>query len=275
MKHNSANTLAIIITNYNKGPFIGKAIESVLMQTRKPDEIIVIDDASTDGSYRIVAEYASRFPSLVKAILLPENKGVQYARNKGLEVANSSYVCFLDGDDTYLTPDCIEKQMKLVRPNRLVGVYQLKIDQDDNIISSPLPKCIKKRYIHHPAYWLWRMENFMAWPWSYIVAKDKVIETNGFDNPYSLYEDSEMVIKLAVSGVRIVWLDLEGKGYRVGGGTYHLSQQEGANHAVAKKYIWRKYKKALPFRDRIYACRRRAHKVLRARMGSLKRRLLK
>ena len=85
--------LSVVIPNYNHSSFLREAVESCLNQTRKADEIILIDDRSTDDSWEIMEDFARRFPS-VKIFRNEENEGVVYCMNKGakkqLEIAFSS-----------------------------------------------------------------------------------------------------------------------------------------------------------------------------------------
>lgn len=244
-------SLSIIIPNYNKSPFIGETLASILRQTVLPNEIIVIDDCSTDNSREVIENFAKKSP-IIKTIFLLENSGVQNARNVGIKCSSSEYVCFVDSDDIYLRDDCIEQQLRYVGKNKLVGVYQMIIDENSNITSLPLDKRIKKRFMHHPVYWFQQLDNFMAWPWHYIVKKDEVLKTGGFDNPYSLYEDSEMIIKLVLNGLKPIWINIEGKGYRLDTRCSHLSKRSDEDLEEAKQYIRNKYKRFMPIRDKIY-----------------------
>lgn len=251
-KNSSKKTLSVIIPNFNKGKFISKTFDTVLAQTVLPDEIIVIDDCSTDNSVEIIKQYETKYPNLFVCKYLSENKGVQYCRNLGIEISNSEYVCFVDSDDIYLVNNCIELQMQQVKPKRLVGVYQLAIDDQDNITSAPEPLKKKKKYWKNPQFQLFFMKNFMLWPWHYIVSKKQVQKVNCFDNPYSLYEDSEMLIKLTIAGVSIKWVNIEGKGYRINvNDKGHLSNAAAEKHIEARQYIWDKYRSKLSLRTKI------------------------
>lgn len=88
--------VSVIIPCYNHGRFLAEAIESALGQTLPPDEIIVIDDGSTDGS----AAIARRYPG-VRCVRQP-NRGVAAARNAGLAVSRGNRLVFLDADDRLL-----------------------------------------------------------------------------------------------------------------------------------------------------------------------------
>jgi glycosyltransferase involved in cell wall biosynthesis len=87
--------LSVIIPLYNKKDTVQRAIDSILNQTVLPNEIIVVNDGSTDGSEKIVE--AIHHP-LIK-LIHQENAGVSAARNKGIEFAKSEWVAFLDADD--------------------------------------------------------------------------------------------------------------------------------------------------------------------------------
>lgn len=99
--------ISVIIAAYNAERYIAKAIESCLSQTYAPHEIIVIDDASTDGT----AAVAESFPSPVRVIRLAENMGVAAARNRGVQASTGDWLAFLDADDWFL-PDKLELQRR-------------------------------------------------------------------------------------------------------------------------------------------------------------------
>lgn len=99
--------LSIIIPVYNVDLYLTRCLDSVLAQTFQDFEIICIDDASTDDSYRILREYAEK-DSRIRILRNEQNKGLSYTRNTGLEHAQGEYVYFLDSDDA-ITPDCIAK----------------------------------------------------------------------------------------------------------------------------------------------------------------------
>ena len=84
--------IAVVIATYNGAPTLPDAIESLLGQSVAADEIIVVDDGSTDGS----AEIASRYP--VTVLHSPQNQGVASARNRGIRATGAGLIAFLDSD---------------------------------------------------------------------------------------------------------------------------------------------------------------------------------
>ena len=88
--------VSVLIATYNDAPFLGAAIDSVLAQTFTDFELVVVDDASTDGSREIVERYRDR---RIRLVVNAENLGAGPARNRGLATIASECVAHLDGDD--------------------------------------------------------------------------------------------------------------------------------------------------------------------------------
>lgn len=101
--------IAVVIPLYNKESTISHCIESVLAQTKKPNQIIVVDDGSTDNGYFV----ASRYIEFGVTILRQKNDGESAARNRGVIEADSEYVTFLDADDCWL-PNHLDELYKLI-----------------------------------------------------------------------------------------------------------------------------------------------------------------
>ena len=93
--------LSVVVIGYNDRANLPRAIKSVQRQTLRNLEIIVVDDASTDGSAEVAEKRAAKDPR-ISVVRLPENSGGCSApRNAGLERARAPYVMFLDSDDVY------------------------------------------------------------------------------------------------------------------------------------------------------------------------------
>ena len=108
---NIQNSISVIIPVYNRYNLIDRAIKSVLEQTRRPDEIIVIDDGSTDGTDKIII---NSYPDII--LLKQKNRGVSYARNNGIKNAKGTWITLLDSDDEWL-PEKLEKQLMTLQDN--------------------------------------------------------------------------------------------------------------------------------------------------------------
>lgn len=95
---NVDTSFSVVIPVYNGSAFIAQAIDSCLQQTILPNEIIVIDDASSDDSEAIVRAINS---PLVKYQRNSDNRGPSFSRNHGMQLATSSWILFLDADDIF------------------------------------------------------------------------------------------------------------------------------------------------------------------------------
>jgi glycosyltransferase involved in cell wall biosynthesis len=90
------NLVSVIIPNYNHAAYLPQAIDSVLAQTYKPVEIILVDDGSTDHSRQVAAAYGDQI-----RYIWQENQGLSVARNTGIRAARGEFVAVLDADDMY------------------------------------------------------------------------------------------------------------------------------------------------------------------------------
>lgn len=115
------DTVSVIIPVYNRSNSLKDAVESVLLQTYKPSEIIVIDD----GSFLPASTILKNYKSHIKIITLENNKGVSCARNEGIKKSTGKYIAFLDSDDIFL-PKKIENQLQFMQDN---GYYVSHTDE--------------------------------------------------------------------------------------------------------------------------------------------------
>lgn len=130
--------VSIITPVHNASEYLEETIDSVLNQTYKNLEIILIDDASTDLSREIINKYQG-IDNRVKSILLDENVGVANARNQGIRFAKGKYIAFLDSDDIWLK-DKLDTQIKFMKNNNIAfshTSYQF-IDEDGNKIGNSI-----------------------------------------------------------------------------------------------------------------------------------------
>lgn len=109
-------TVSVIIPTYNRAKYIRDAIDSALNQTRVPDEILVIDDGSTDNTPEILAQYDAPV-----RVIRQRNRGRSAARNVGLDEARGDAIMFLDSDDLLL-PTNLARCLAVLTPNPRVGV---------------------------------------------------------------------------------------------------------------------------------------------------------
>lgn len=125
--------VSIITSVYNSEKYINETIKSVLWQTYKNFEMILVDDCSTDNSLNVIQPFIEQ-DSRIKLIQLPENSGAAVARNAAIEAARGQYIAFLDSDDIWL-PDKLQKQLNFMEKNNYPFVFSAydKIDNKGEI----------------------------------------------------------------------------------------------------------------------------------------------
>lgn len=109
---NTSPLVTIITPSFNHAQFLENAVESVIKQTYKNIEYIIIDDGSNDNSHDVIVELARKYP-LIKYRLYKENKG-HVRLNEAIEMSNGEFISILSSDDWYL-PEKIEKQINLFK----------------------------------------------------------------------------------------------------------------------------------------------------------------
>ena len=114
----SEPTISVVIPLYNKQLEIGAAVRSVLAQTRPPQEIIVVDDGSTDGGAEVVCAIGSPLVRLVRQ----SNAGVCAARNRGIAESTGEYIALLDADDAW-EPGFLAEIAAMIREFPGCGLY--------------------------------------------------------------------------------------------------------------------------------------------------------
>ena len=111
--------ISVITPMHNSSKHIEECLESVINQTYKNIEIIVVDDLSQDNSLELVRNLND---NRIKIIELKENVGAANSRNKGIEASTGDYICFLDSDD-YWVLDKLERQVKFMEENNYTFIY--------------------------------------------------------------------------------------------------------------------------------------------------------
>ncbi len=108
--------VSIIVPVYNAADYIEKTIEMVSAQTYKDWELILVDDASSDGSADIIEDIIKKQGKRIRLIRKAHNEGAAQARNSGIDASAGRYIAFLDADDVWM-PEKLEKQIKFMEEN--------------------------------------------------------------------------------------------------------------------------------------------------------------
>jgi len=187
---------SVIIPLYNKANFVRSTVESVLDQTYRDFEIIVVDDGSTDNSLDIV----NKINDLRIRIFSKENGGVSVARNFGIEKAQYEYIVFLDADDHWL-PDFLETIKEMIEQYPHAGFFAMSYTVIDNygrreMISHYLPKG-EILFVNNYCKSLIKDEICLPLTGMICIKKNLFDKTGGFREGIKLGEDLDMWLRLS------------------------------------------------------------------------------
>ncbi|WP_394902518.1 glycosyltransferase [Bacteroides xylanisolvens] len=121
---NTTPLVSVVMSVYNGASFLTEAIDSILSQTYKKIEFIIIDDGSTDGSLDIINGYSDE---RIKIWVNSKNEGLIFSLNKGIELALGTYIVRMDADDISL-PQRIEEQVSFMETHNEIGVCGTNIE---------------------------------------------------------------------------------------------------------------------------------------------------
>lgn len=197
----SENILSVIIPNYNNALFLEKCIDSVLKQSFKQFEIIIVDDCSTDNSIEIIRKL-QRDSDRITLIALEQNGGVSNARNVGLYAAKTPYVTFIDGDDFYYNDHKLENEMNIVLKYKQecrkdVIAFSPVIDMAYDGETIVLKHQLKKRKHPNRKALLKMLAFVVKMPRDYCLSKELLCSVGAYNYPDNFYEDLDLLFRLA------------------------------------------------------------------------------
>jgi glycosyltransferase involved in cell wall biosynthesis len=180
-------TINVIIHTYNNERFIGETIESVLSQTYKDYEIIVVDDGSTDNTRDALLPYMGKIRYHYK-----ENSGIASAKNAGIRLSKAKYIAFFDHDDLW-DPDKLKIQMEYFNKNPQVGLVYSKytsFKDGKNLRTKP-----KKGY----SGWIFaKLLSKSIIQTSTVMVKKECLDAIGlFDESFALADEYDLFLRIA------------------------------------------------------------------------------
>ncbi len=186
---------SVIIPLYNKTPYVKKAIESVLAQTWRDFELIVIDDGSSDGSFA-VADAALKESAVPYQLVHQENAGVSTARNNGVSLSHGDYICFLDADDWW-APTFLEKMGGLIRDYPEAGIFGTNYYYVKNGVERVCIEGVETGYINYCRVYADRLK-MPLWTGATCLSRKMFDTVGGFRSHLRLGEDFDLWIKIVL-----------------------------------------------------------------------------
>lgn len=195
--------ISVIVASYNYDKYIRKTLDSLIVQTNKQFEIIVVDDGSKDQSIRIIKEYAARFAN-IKLYTHPnfQNKGLAETVKLGIEKANGEYIAFCESDD-YWSNNHIEYLQNMIRKNPSANliVNGIKvINQTNNPeYDSYIAFCSSFLKKHSGTNIFPYLNSNYIPTFSAVCVRKTVIQQTNFETPYPAWLDFWLWRQICVS----------------------------------------------------------------------------
>jgi glycosyltransferase involved in cell wall biosynthesis len=190
-------TIAAIIPLYNGAKYINDALKSVVNQTRPADEILVVDDGSTDRGPDLVRDFAAKHPSV--QLIGKNNGGQSSARNLGVACSHSDLIAFLDQDDMWRPShlEVLAEPFDSGEHRNLGWVYSDldKVDEDGAMVTRNLLPTLST---DHPKLSLFRCldRDMFVLPTAALIARSAFEAMGGFDERLIGYEDDDLFLRM-------------------------------------------------------------------------------
>lgn len=229
--HTQQPLVSVIIPTYNRAALLVETVESVLAQTYRAIETIVVDDGSTDSTAQVLERYRGRVVTLSQS-----NQGETVARNTGFRASHGQYISFLDDDDLIL-PTKIEKQVRLLETRSEVGVVHCRyyhIDEKGTRLS-------KSGLLPEGQVLLPLALSDFIWAGGPLIRRSCLEKVGAYDEtlPWNgrYAEDWDMWLRLALAGYTFACIQEPLGAYRLTrtGQTANIAPSEDGNLAVLDK----------------------------------------
>lgn len=193
-----------VIPVYNAERYIGEAVDSLLAQTVRPEQIVLVDDGSTDGSVPLLQQRYARELETGRMVLhrLPANAGVSTARNAGVSRVETDWLVFLDADDVLAPATAAALLDKAAELNGAGDPYPLihpayQIIDDQGRVTSP---ALRWRQVGFEETLGWQFyRNHIISPSGLLVNRQRFLDLDGFDVNLRYSEDAELWLRFAHS----------------------------------------------------------------------------
>jgi glycosyltransferase involved in cell wall biosynthesis len=190
--------ISVVIPLYNKSSKVRTCLDSVFKQTVLPNELIIIDDGSTDDSLEVVRTYVDSHSQLQVHIIEQENSGVSRTRNRGVSLSKNQYVAFLDADDEW-NERFIESAQEVISRHENISLYTCKhrICEEGIGCFSPKQKFGSEESGIIRNYFSAAKSNELVNSSKAIVNKSHFLAVGGFPENAKVSEDLFLWIKLS------------------------------------------------------------------------------
>jgi len=177
--------ISIITIALNAEIYLEQTIQSVLNQTCKNIEYIIVDGGSTDGTLGVIEKYKNA----IDHIISEKDEGIADAMNKGVSLASGDYIIFLHADDYFHHDTCLEESIKFLEVTTDILACRIQFGKDQKIITPT-------------GFNFWT--NFKGMPHQGILCRRSLIESlHGFDTQFKICMDYDLLLRAYQNGARL------------------------------------------------------------------------
>jgi glycosyltransferase involved in cell wall biosynthesis len=176
--------ISVVIPAYNAERFLPRCLKSVFAQTLKPEEVIVIDDGSTDNTAAVAAELGAR-------VFSQTNRGVSVARKLGIQYASGDWIALLDADDLW-APEKLERQVACIRLDTVLVYCGIRFFDDNGSrgVKPAIDPVLARKMLRY----------CNPIPCAYLVKREALMRDGGYREDIRACEDWEMLVRLQQYG---------------------------------------------------------------------------
>lgn len=214
MNNESSSLISIIMPAYNAEKFIRESIESVLSQTYQNWELLIVNDASTDNTIKIVQTYLA--DPRIRVINLNENGGLAHARNAGIEKAAGKYITFLDSDDLW-TPDKLARQVEYHKQHPEIPISHTRyiMFNEKGEIKRSLRIRLRPSFTKHGLLYKRLLSENIIGVLTVMIQSSVIKSVGGFDDNLRSAEDYDLWLRLSKKNIPFGYLKKSLAKYRV------------------------------------------------------------
>lgn len=192
--------VSAVIPAFNTEKYIRNAVMSLVNQKIKLDEIIIIDDGSTDNTLKVINLLANQYKN-IRVIEQSSNQGVSVARNLGIQEATSEWILFLDADDE-CSEQLLDTYLNKMRTDSFESIYSgyYQIDESSKVVSDSITG---KSLISTEGFCKVLIRNPIVSPSGLLIKRKVLFELKGFDTSMKMNEDVDLWLRILDSGYQI------------------------------------------------------------------------
>jgi glycosyltransferase involved in cell wall biosynthesis len=203
-------SVGVVIPTYNCREFISDCLESVLSQSYAPEQIVICDDCSKDGTQEVILKYQRDYPNIIESVLHKRNIGIPKNFNSGLRRVNTDYISIVSGDDFWHKDKLKFELLALRENNECRWAYSNSViaDRNGNSIAP-----FRRKYDGAEGSIIFETLSHQMTLRNWVVEKSLVDSTGLFDEKFFIFEDWDFKIRLSIEA-KVVYVNRDLVFYR-------------------------------------------------------------